>query len=381
MEDCEEQFFFNNIEILEQPKRIKLDRTPEEFKKPPKPQIKHRSKEELDTIFEFYPKEEGETGFMKSFAPTDFESIKHALEKYGFAVVDDIVEPNQCDKTVEEFFFDVNRRAEYFQKEIVDPSKPQTWENENFTTREKNKFLTNAPALTPNAFKNRCNPKIFNIYAKIFQREDLWCNIDNWGLFRGTKDLTFIDEEGNKTIQDRDDWRWELKLHWDQNPWLLEKWSKNGDYDLYQGFIALVDCPEEVGGFIGVPGSHKFLSTWVSERETPTESDKSVRLPPNDPMQNYKQKVTMKKGQMLIWNSRTAHCNFSNHSPNMRIQQFLRFMPAIPMSELKDKYSPGVIMSKYRGDYFTDWKLPYLTSDFERRLFGLKEYPQNGIKF
>jgi hypothetical protein len=50
------------------------------------------------------------------------------------------------------------------------------------------------PALTQNAFLNRTNPIIYNIYVHLFGRTDLWCNIDNWGLFRGTKDLRFVDE-------------------------------------------------------------------------------------------------------------------------------------------------------------------------------------------
>jgi len=193
---------------------------------------------------------------MKSFETTQFEEIKSALSKYGFVVVRNILTPEQCSKTIDEFFFDLNRRAEYTQKEIISPDDPKTWETCNFPT--KSKFLVETPAFTPNAFKNRCNTLIYDIYCHLFQRKDLWCNIDNWGLFRGTKDLLFKDGD-KEVIMDRPDWRHNLKLHWDYNPWTLQKWMDKGDPELYQGLVALSDCPCEVGGFMAVPGSHIFF--------------------------------------------------------------------------------------------------------------------------
>jgi len=167
-----------------------------------------------------------------------------------------------------------------------------------------------------------------------------------------------------------------LLLHWDYNPWVLHKWINNGDPEPFQGLVALVDCPEEVGGFMAVPGSHTFLTQWISERPCPRMSRASLRLPPYDPMQNYKQKVPLRKGEMVIWYSRTAHCNFPNYSDKMRIHQYVRCLPATKQSQDRDRYAPKRIMHKERDDEFTDWSLPFLTP-LGRKLVGLDDWETN----
>jgi hypothetical protein len=91
---------------------------------------------ELDKIFEFYPSD-GDTGYMKSFDPTDFNAIQETIEKYGFVVVKNVLTKEQCDITIDEFFWDINRRAEYLQKEPVDRNVPRTWESCNFPAGNK----------------------------------------------------------------------------------------------------------------------------------------------------------------------------------------------------------------------------------------------------
>lgn len=76
---------------------------------------------------------------------------------------------------------------------------------------------------------------IIKVFVKLLEREDLYCSIDNWGLFRGTKNLVFRDENGEEYVTDRDEWRYNLRLHWDFNPWVLQKWIDGGDPILYQG--------------------------------------------------------------------------------------------------------------------------------------------------
>lgn len=331
---------------------------------------------DYERVFARYPSD-GQ-GYMQSLAHDDFAGIKETLDRYGFVVVRDIISPEQCARSVDDFFMDINRRAQYYQREPVLRDVPRTWESANFPA-QKGKFLLDVPAFTTCAFENRTNPRIYEIYAYLFQRRDLWCNIDNWGLFRGTQDLIMSPDapegpelkwDGTVKKVNRPDWRHQLLLHWDWNPWLLRDWLERGEPELFQGLVALVDCPEEVGGFMAVPGSHKHMFTWLNERERPVDTSKSHRLAQDDIMQKHKQKVMLRKGEMVIWYSRTAHCNFANFSPNMRIHQFIRCLPATKESQLKDRYSPRYVAQKFSKDAFTDWKLPYLT-DFQKKMVGV----------
>lgn len=359
--------FFNAIVEDTPTKRNRVVHVPPHYT--PKPKPKPRTDEEWKTIFEFYPTTPD--GYMKSYLPNQFEEYKAALKKYGFFVVK-VVESEQCDATVPELFFDLNRRAQRDgrQQTPILPDDPSTWENINFPSQKK--FLSYCPAFTQKSFENRTNPQIYEVFCHLFDRTDLWCNIDNWGLFRATTNLKFPDG-----IRERPDWRYNLKLHWDYNPWILRKWEEDGEPPLFQGVLALADCPEEVGGFSCVPCSAEFLTTWTSERPCPRMDKASMRVPEKDPMQNYIQHVPLRKGEMVIWNSKTAHANFPNNSSKMRIHQYIRMLPADKQSNDKDRYAPVRIMHKWRTDPFTTFSvegLPYL-SDLGRKLVGLEPWP------
>jgi ectoine hydroxylase-related dioxygenase (phytanoyl-CoA dioxygenase family) len=69
--------------------------------------------------------------------------------------------------------------------------------------------------------------------------------------------------EAVKTTVDRPDWRWNLHPHWDWNPWVYQAMVDRGLPRMYQGIIALDDCPEEVGGHVTIPGSAAYLPHWV----------------------------------------------------------------------------------------------------------------------
>jgi len=251
--------------------------------------------------------------------------------------------------------------------------EPWTWETCNWPGERRTKFLMTTPALGPRAFENRTSPILYDIYCNLLNTTELWCSIDNWGCFRGTKNLRWKTEDGQEIIRDRDDWRYSLLLHWDVNPWVLQKWRDQGDDELYQGVVALDDCPDEVGSFMAVPGSHTFMSQWIKEHPCPYMSRDSMRPPADDPMQHHRQRVPLRRGEMVIWYTRTAHCNFPNNSNKMRHIQYVRCLPATRYSQDKDRYAARRIMNKWRNDVYTDWSLPYLTP-LGRKLVGKENW-------
>jgi len=148
---------------------------------------------------------------------------------------------------------------------------------------------------------------------------------------------------------------------------------EEGEPELYQGVVALNDCSDEVGSFMAVPGSHTFMSQWIKEHPCPYMSRDSLRPPADDPMQLHKQRVPLRRGEMVIWYTRTAHCNFPNNSPQMRHIQYVRMLPATRQSQDKDRYASRRTMHKWRDDEHTDWNLPYLTP-LGRKLVGKENW-------
>jgi len=98
-------------------------------------------------------------------------------------------------------------------------------------------------------------------------------------------------------------------IHTDQNPNRNYVWS-------YQGLLNLVDCDEKSGGFVCVPKTHlkhreffetrydltgkKFKKDWYlfSDEEKEDEEILSQTI-----------KVNCNAGDMILWDSRTFHCN------------------------------------------------------------------------
>ena len=169
----------------------------------------------------------------------------------------------------------------------------------------------------------------------------LLSSIDRYGIMRPTKNVKLttesepIDMEKWKTIE-----KW---LHWDLNPWKIKSKSpptfntkffhflseNNDNYQekcKVQGLIGFLDSIEEDGGFLCVPGFQKVIQEWADENISKKfpETSNYVPVPKTDSIQNYTQKIPIKAGSLIIWDSRLPHCNFPNNSDKFRLNQYLK---------------------------------------------------------
>ena len=100
-----------------------------------------------------------------------------------------------------------------------------------------------------------------------------------------------------------------------------------------QGILALVDCREQDGGFHAVPGFQHFIQTWTKKNQqlcldTNQGGDPTtVQIPKDDPIRQYIQRMPIRKGSLLVWDTRLPHGNFPNNSNQMRIVQYLHMAP------------------------------------------------------
>jgi len=145
------------------------------------------------------------------------------------------------------------------------------------------------------------------------------------------------------------------------------------NWPMYQGLVALSDCPEEVGGFRTVPCSTAYLPTWCEEHKAPFLKEHSIPVPPDDPMVPYFQKIPLRKGEIVIWNSAQAHCNFANQSNKMRLYQFIRMLPAFLECQHKDRFSPRKIIKQY-PEFFKEWSQNINFTELGRKLVSLEEW-------
>lgn len=161
-------------------------------------------------------------------------------------------------------------------------------------------------------------------------------------------------------------------MHWDLNPWLYVEEMKTGHHPMYQGLVALVDCPEEVGGFLCVPGSTAFLPQWTYEHKPNHLKPLSIQVSPNEVMLEYKQKVPLRKGEMVIWNSGQAHANFANTCNQLRIYQFIRMMPACEKCKERDRFCASRVLEDTGMNTHVVSNIQF--TPLGRKLVGIEEW-------
>ena len=291
-------------------------------------------------------------GFVQSFPVDRREEILEFFERHGVVVVSNVLTDEQCSRSVDEVWLFLK---EMFNPEI-DRNDPSTWQK-GWPSFSKLGILGNERWLYPQACDNRQNPNIYQVFRTLFGENELIVNVTRAGLMRPTKDVFF--PSLNKT-EDRPDWvtvsEW---LHLDMNPLTgrsttygfgnvgenhnessaepltaERKATNNGlRKRKLQAIVALDDCREEDGGFHAVPGFQHYIRTWTRLNkdlclETNRGPDPStVQIPADDPIRQHIQRMPIRKGSLLVWDSRLPHGNFPNQSNHMRIVQYLHMAP------------------------------------------------------
>lgn len=291
----------------------------------------------LGSIFEHYPCD-GE-GYAVAIDPSDADALRHAMDRYG-VVVARVLPAADCAAGADEVFADCR---------VPRDGPPCEWENEHWPN--PGRFLYGRPgaewptAKGPVAMRNRTHPMVHQTFQALFDGEHrLWVSADTYGIMRPTSCLAFPTPGGDMEIRDRLDWRWELKMHWDCNPWALQDEINNGRPTMFQGLIALVDCPEETGSFLAVPGCTRyFREGWAKQPQNKRSAidlkdgvvNGKAYVPDKSILRSFAQRFSLRAGDLIVWDSRTAHANFANMGQNFRLVQFVQMMPAIEALEAR----------------------------------------------
>jgi hypothetical protein len=221
------------------------------------------------------------------------EDWNHWITK-GYVIVRQAVPGHTVDRLV-------NLLWEFDEK---DPNDPSTWYAPQ-RREHKMKELNNTGMLEiynhQYLWDTRMEPRVYNAFVDIWDREDLWVTIDRANLNPPKK----IKGNPNGFI------------HWDVDTSIRP--LPIG----VQGVLSLKKQDGDVGGFQCVPWLFEHFETWVKTQP----EDRDPMHPDTAGLEVVN--VDMEPGDLMIFNSLLAHGVRPNHSDNrVRMAQYISMHPA-----------------------------------------------------
>mmetsp|Transcript_20556 Transcript_20556/g.43742 ORF Transcript_20556/g.43742 Transcript_20556/m.43742 type:complete len:964 (-) Transcript_20556:34-2925(-) len=232
---------------------------------------------------------------VRRFQVLDCEAWKKHLCDFGFAVIANVAEKEQVEDAYD-LLWQFLERSDGNGK--VKRSDPKSWKHDGvdgwgWPADETNGIIQRRGVGQCEAlWYLRSLPAVKQVFASIWGTESLVTSMDGAGVFR-----PYGHSHSWKT--DRRHW-----CHIDQGH------QKRG-LQCVQGLVTLKPATAETGGFVVVPGSHRFHHDILS-RYPWTHKD-SIHLEANDLSltdgDSRPSLVEARAGDLIIWDSRTVHCN------------------------------------------------------------------------
>eukprot|EP00735_Rhodelphis_limneticus_P015401 TRINITY_DN9636_c0_g1::TRINITY_DN9636_c0_g1_i1::g.10102::m.10102 TRINITY_DN9636_c0_g1::TRINITY_DN9636_c0_g1_i1::g.10102 ORF type:complete len:299 (-),score=31.90,PhyH/PF05721.8/5.7,PhyH/PF05721.8/2e-10 TRINITY_DN9636_c0_g1_i1:48-944(-) len=285
-----------------------------------------------------------EDGFVKAFDLPEITGALKFFQEYGFVVFREVLSREECKDSIDGVWEEIISLAPR-----VDRENQATWNNAAAFSMFG--IVGDDVSTAYPLWKNRENPRLIYIYEQLFGTKDLIVQMDRVSFLRPT----FVERE-NGTILEKPEWRTKERwLHWDCNPWM---WGNpetvdplllptDMDYEMaikafqlgrftsasyfmaegnsagpesfpngfkIQSLLNLTDTRAEDGGFMCVPGFHKYLPQWCTKHK-PYSGRFFVQVKEDDyDIAPHGQKVPMRAGSLLVWDPRLPHCSYPNHS-------------------------------------------------------------------
>jgi ectoine hydroxylase-related dioxygenase (phytanoyl-CoA dioxygenase family) len=206
-------------------------------------------------------------------------------EENGYVVVHDAVPPENCEAAARAIYDFL----------AIDPLEPDTW----YGGKVGHTIwvpLLHHPAL----WANRNSPRIHGAFTQIWQRSDLWVNVDQAGF----------------NPPERAGWEFPgPHLHWDVS---LVQPIPFG----VQGILYLTDTAADQGAFTCVPGFHRIIEDWLND--LPAGAD-----PRRQDLRSFHAvPIAGRAGDLVIWHQALPHGASPNRSGRPRVAQYLMMRPS-----------------------------------------------------
>ncbi len=269
------------------------------------PQVAERYQNYRAQIGEVSPYPLDDNGFAQAFDPLEDEAgFWDAWAKYGIVVSKDVVTKEVCHHAIAR----MHQITKQISDGLCDLDNPETW---------------NKTPLDPNgvSFISRGFFEVYHDDALAQIRQAIRLYIHHVLIWGQVELWTSYDRLGVKLPHHVESYG--LPLHVDQNPLI------HPDFKTVQGVLALADCPEERGTFVGVPGSRSVFAQYG--RFAPDHGE-FVELLSTDPMaeklNQQAQAFPLRAGSIVSWDSRTSHANTENKSDDIRYVAYVAAGPA-----------------------------------------------------
>jgi ectoine hydroxylase-related dioxygenase (phytanoyl-CoA dioxygenase family) len=235
----------------------------------------------------------------------------------------------------------------------ADPALPDTW-NKPDRRKHRSAEFNDVGMLEiyhhQLMWNNRQNPRIYNVFVDIWDREDLWVLPDRANL--STPKPGKVENVGF--------------FHWDVDT------SSEPLPISVQGTLSLTHQSSQTGGFQCVPGIFKDLESWI-------ESQPNNRHPLHPDVTGY-EVVTpeLNPGDLIVWNSLLPHAIKPNQSRDLfRAAQYISMTPADYGNEKErlDRITRHKNLDKPSAGCF-----PGDPRDWEKRHYGPAKLTELGEK-
>ncbi|CAF0719318.1 unnamed protein product [Adineta steineri] len=266
------------------------------------------------------------------FSVTNDDALKDAiayLDQHGYAVISDIMNQDEININKDLLW----KFIENASNNTIDRKDPQTWSKEwpSFSTHGvisgfgigQSDFLWNV----------RSNRQIKKVFTRVWNNQQLLTSFDGCGVFR--------DWRYNAAWKTTGGWN-----HVDQNPK-----TKPGRCCI-QGLVSLMDQNEKTGGLVVYPQTHLHFTELC---DVVKNNNDYVKVSDSHPIMNQGKTlgklVHCQAGDLIIWDSRTVHCN----SPATAIEErnknepvdLLRIVAYVSMSPIT-LINPQTTLDQFR---------------------------------
>ena len=236
------------------------------------------------------------------------ETAKETLEKYGVAIVPDILDDGECDKMLDGFWGFLEKISKTWD-EPISRKDESTWRS-FWRLFPLHSFLIQRWGIGQSqvVWDVRQNPKVVNVFAKIWgcEPEELLTSFDG-------ASFGFPPEKTRRGWNRNNTW-----YHSDQS------YTRN-ELECIQGWISGLDVNKGDATLSFYEGSHKFHGE-CAQKFNITEKKNWYKLNREEET-FYKEKCECKKikcpkGCLVLWDSRTIHCGVEAYkwrtNPNFR---------------------------------------------------------------
>lgn len=233
------------------------------------------------------------TGVAARFKELDQDALNY-LDEHGYVVVKSVLSPTEVTKALSLMWDWIESRT------AMKRHDPDTWVNDQFPGDPSTGIIWDSAGQSQCAWycREQCAPAFLRLWG-LEKRAQLCTSFDGINIFRP-----------QKRYRTQGGW-W----HMDQNPATTAHLGRQ----TVQGFVALTAATEHTGGLCVLEGSSKSFSRWAAKYPGRLNSS-FVPIPQSDSwfrraVRTSARLVTCAAGDLVLWDSRTVHCNHPGLKP------------------------------------------------------------------